>query len=80
MTTEKEATKSKWQVRQLRLDKNGYDRFGSYWGAGQPLFECFNDSETSFFRAASRDHAIEQLLDERKPETLFFYRGPTRGN
>lgn len=51
-----------WYVRHVRINSQGYDSSGSYWGTGAPLFECFCDKESLHLRAHSRGNAIEQLM------------------
>ena len=53
-------------VREVRINKSGYDRYGQYWGIGQKLFEWnyagdkpldYPSQETGHFRANDREDA-----------------------
>lgn len=43
----------------LRVNRQGYDATGAYWGVGEPLFyaEQIGGPWSSTFRASHRDHA-----------------------
>lgn len=47
----------------VRLDRQGYDRRGRYWGTGAPLFEYYSDSYDvqGSLRAADRAGAKAKL-------------------
>jgi len=62
-------------VSEVRIDSQGYDRGGAYWGIGGPLFWVTDATgEFSYFlRACSRKDAIMTLRED-FPE-LTFYRG-----
>ena len=34
---------SKLTLRKVQLDNGGYDRLGTYWGHGEPLYWCASD-------------------------------------
>ena len=50
-------------ARRVRLNSQGYDAQGSYWGHGAPLFfaERVSDGESDYVRAADAAHAREIL-------------------
>ena len=55
-------TTSKCSLRRVRLDSQGYDPSGRYWGAGAPLWlaegqEGEDEGRYSYVRAASREEA-----------------------
>lgn len=66
---------SKWYVRKLRINSEGYTPQGYYFGTGAPVYECQNDDEYKTFRANDRAHAIEQLCDCFRGQEISFYRG-----
>lgn len=48
----------KWTLQRVRVDAEGYDPGGAYWGLGQPLYwACNEDGESTYFRASSREAA-----------------------
>jgi len=57
-------------LQKIRLNKSGYDRYGSYWGVGSPLYwasyeitaPSYLDFDESYFRARDREHAKEIVL------------------
>jgi len=54
----------KLNVRRVHLNSGGYDRNGTYFGHGQPLYWCANEECTIDFmlRASSRDAAAAKVL------------------
>ncbi len=46
-------------LRRIPLNRSGYDRLGTYWGIGEPLYWCADDhGELDWtFRAADRETA-----------------------
>lgn len=54
----------KLSLRRIYLDNGGYDRNGTYFGDGGPLFWCANKDGTIDFmlRASSRGEAREKVL------------------
>lgn len=58
-----------------RLNQGGYDRYGFYWGIGQPLYHYFDDGDSKEhvdgdIRADGRDHAKAKILAIH-PEAVF---------
>jgi hypothetical protein len=53
-------------LRRVRLNRGGYDAYGSYWGAGQPLYwynfiGADGQEVDDHIRADDRDHAKEVI-------------------
>ena len=50
-------------LQRVRINQGGYDRLGTYWGIGAPLYWCASqDGETEFcFRAADRAAAKDYV-------------------
>jgi hypothetical protein len=50
-------------VQRVRLNRQGYERDGTYWGVGAPLFhyELEKEGRSNHLRADSRSHAREIL-------------------
>ncbi len=67
---------SPWYVNKIRLNQGGYDKYGNYWGYvdNLPLYICYNDSETLYFRAENRPHAIEQLRNAHQNKEIILLR------
>lgn len=65
-----------YSLRRHRLNRQGYDSSGAYWGSGNPLYvlefraDGHTSTESAFFRAASRDIA----MDKAKAEIASHYR------
>jgi len=63
-------------LRRVRLDRSGYDRSGSYWGQGKPLYyfaylDPFNNLEHSdHIRAADRAEA-KAIIRAKWPNRVF---------
>lgn len=62
----------------VKIDSQGYDDGGAYWGIGEPLWCAVGEHETGvfhreFIRADSREHAIIGL----KIESGLLIQGPT---
>lgn len=53
-------------LREMRIDHQGYDKNGTYFGVGKPLYWCANDEGTVDFmlRASDRSTAREEVLKE----------------
>lgn len=61
-------TSEKLYLRRHYLNSGGYDKYGSYWGAGVPLYKAENDSgDARYVRAHSRDDAKSQF-----PKATFY--------
>ena len=60
-------------LRRVPLNVGGYDRLGTYWGRGQPLYWCANEEGTleMTFRADDREHAKHVIL-EQYPNVRFY--------
>ena len=56
----------KIQLRKIRLDRQGYDQRGRYYGTGMPLYQAYSDeTEKSVeFCARDQEHAKETLKKE----------------
>lgn len=68
--------KVKCTLQRVRLNAGGYDRAGSYWGIGNPLYwvepETAGFPEQGYsFRARDRDHAKE-VVRARWPKATFY--------
>lgn len=65
----------KCTLQKIRLNGGGYDRSGSYWGIGAPLYWCCPDTpfpEAEFFlRARDREHA-KAVVRARWPKATFY--------
>lgn len=63
----------KMALQRIRLDSGGYDRNGTYWGDGAPLYwAASEDGEIEMtFRAIDRDQAKKMVL-ERYPNARFY--------
>lgn len=63
----------KMVLRRIRINSDGYDVNGTYWGNGNPLYwAASTDGEIEMtFRALSRDMARQQVLD-RYPNAKFY--------
>jgi hypothetical protein len=65
-----------YSLRRVKLNRQGYEANGSYWGIGQPLYVCDfradeeRSIETGYLRANSRQEAIAQA----KMHIALFYR------
>ena len=53
-------------LQRVHVNGGGYDRLGTYWGHGAPLFWCADDSgEVDFMvRASDREDAKAQVRQE----------------
>ena len=50
-------------LRRVRINSDGYDSGGAYWGLGAPLWECMDqDGNGRVFRARDRDAAKAAIL------------------
>jgi hypothetical protein len=45
-----------------RIQNDGYDRHGQYWGLGMPLWRCETDDDTFYVRAHTRPDAKEKFV------------------
>lgn len=59
-----------FSVREVRINKSGYDSRGQYWGIGKKLYEWTSDTEfrgytasSGHFRADSREDAKQRIRD-----------------
>lgn len=56
----------KFSLKRIRLNRGGYDTFGSYYGHGQPLYEAvadIGDEQVQLqFRASDRRAAKAKLV------------------
>lgn len=62
-------------IERIRINRQGYDSSGRYWGVGAPLFsaydgDTFGDIYTDTFRAADRD-AAKAHVRKRHPNARF---------
>lgn len=49
----------RWYVRRIRLNSQGYDSSGCYWGVGIPLWCCYSaDWKLEFHIRGQRDYAV----------------------
>jgi hypothetical protein len=67
------AASIKLYLRRVELDAGGYDRNGTYWGGGEPLY-WYADGEgqvDAVIRALGRDDA-KRLIRGRYPNARFF--------
>lgn len=71
-TTDENASR-KFTLRQVRINFQGYDSGGAYWGVGSPLYWASNQDCTIefFFRAFDRRNARE-VVEARHPGARFF--------
>lgn len=53
-------------VQRVRINSDGYDKNGTYFGHGGPLYWCANEECTVDFvvRARDRESALKQVLKE----------------
>jgi len=57
----------RFYLHRLRINSGGYDRSGSYWGLGNPLYQYESEADTSgTIRARNRAHA-KQVVSEMYP-------------
>lgn len=55
----------------IRLNSQGYDSGGAYWGIGKPLYRVSDGSEGYFIRARDRYEA-KSIVRKDYPEAKFF--------
>lgn len=64
-------------LQRIRINSGGYDRLGTYWGIGAPLYWCASEDgryETTF-RAADREAAKAHVAaDAWAPQPARFWR------
>ena len=71
--------KCKVEMQRVRLNSQGYDRNGSYWGTGQALYwfvfynEATKEEQSDFFRAPNRYFAKLELRRRFPALDLRFY-------
>ena len=60
-------------LQRIRINNQGYDPQGAYWGTGDPLYWCASDDGTLdwTFRAASREAAKDKVR-ETYPDARFY--------
>ena len=52
----------KYYLIRVRLNSQGYESDGTYWGVGLPLYRYFSaDSNGSYIRAYDREDAKERI-------------------
>lgn len=65
----------KFTLQRVRLNQGGYDRTGTYWGVGQPLYWYCMDAPgwewEAHMRADNREHAKAKIR-ELYPEAKFY--------
>jgi len=54
----------KASLRRVRINSQGYDASGAYWGVGMPLWHCSTEDSDAHVRAYDREHAKEKLLKQ----------------
>jgi hypothetical protein len=54
--------KVKARLYKHRIQNDGYDRHGQYWGLGMPLWRCETDDGTFYQRAHTRPDAKAKLI------------------
>ena len=68
----------KFTLRRIRLNRGGYDSFGTYWGIGAPLYQAAGDIGDAFeefhFRASDRRAAKALLVSQYPNNVVSFYR------
>lgn len=65
----------KVELRRVRVDRQGYDENGRYWGVGPPLFMA-EDAEdyrlyAETFRATDRETAKDRVRRKYRPDVRF---------
>lgn len=61
----------RWTLQRVRLDSDGYDQGGAYWGSGPPELYWASCGEVErFFRASSRGSAKATIRRE-FPQAFF---------
>lgn len=57
----------KFVLQRVRLNQGGYDRYGSYWGVGAPLYyyelDSYKDDIFGHIRACNREDAKERIRE-----------------
>lgn len=63
----------KLRMERLRFVDGDYDKWGAYWGSGNPIFCAWNDCEQVmvFVRAQNRKQA-KQLVRKELPQAKFY--------
>jgi len=66
ITDEPKDFAGKLSVQRVRLNSGGYDKNGTYFGHGQPLYWCANEECTVDFmlRARDREDAVSQVRQD----------------
>lgn len=68
----------KFTLRRVRLNRGGYDSFGTYWGVGMPLYIASGDIGDDYgefhFRASDRRAAKALLIGQYPGNIVRFYR------
>lgn len=64
----------KYYLRRIRINRQGYDRTGAYWGIGWPLYEYVSEDERKQgeLRAMSRESAKDTVVSEVDATAAFF--------
>ena len=72
---ERDAEPRRVKVWKIRINSQGYDDGGAYWGIGSPLYCCeFEDDEfvrTQYVRARHRD-AAKEIVRQTIPNARFY--------
>lgn len=75
-----------FNVREVRLDRQGYDRSGSYWGTGMRLYEYETCDELTdaglmkegHLRAYNREDCMDRIRSYFKAEGMVMFRAGFR--
>lgn len=62
----------RFTLREIRINRGGYDASGAYWGLGDPLYWASPDDggDDSYFRASTRD-AAKDIVRRHYPGARF---------
>ena len=73
MTSATRDSVNKIYLQRVRINSDGYDSGGTYWGVGQPLYLARSEDGQihHHFRAANRDAAKQKLCAD-IPRAWFF--------
>lgn len=47
----------RFTLRKVRVNQDGYDSVGNYWGVGDPLYQAYSERGTMHVRGKSREEA-----------------------
>jgi len=67
---------TKVRLERIRINSQGYDASGAYWGVGQPVWHAWADGDNGFelemhYRALDRDAAKAKVIAQ-CPNATFF--------